>query len=75
MKTYTLDHVYDKATTNAALFDAELRTRLKDVLAGYNLTVFAYGASGGGKTYLMQVGEGMGCYGRGDGGEEGGEGR
>ena len=67
VKTYTLDHVYDEATTNAALFDAELRARLKDVLAGYNLTVFAYGASGGGKTYLMQVRE--------EGGRERGKGR
>lgn len=55
VKRYTLDHVYGIGSSNEQVYAGEVKQRLHDVMEGYNLTVFAYGASGGGKTHLMMV--------------------
>ncbi|KAL6501438.1 hypothetical protein OROGR_026571 [Orobanche gracilis] len=52
---YKLDAVFGQEDDNVSqIFEKEVRPLIPGVFKGYNATVFAYGATGSGKTYTMQ---------------------
>lgn len=55
MESYKLDACYDVKETVASIFAAEVVPIIPTIFRGYNATVFAYGATGSGKTHSMQV--------------------
>ncbi|RDB21391.1 Kinesin heavy chain [Hypsizygus marmoreus] len=50
---FTFDRVFPMATKQHEVFDYGVKDIVKDVLDGYNGTVFAYGQTGSGKTFTM----------------------
>jgi len=52
--SYAFDNVFSAFTTQEEVFDATLRPILKDVMLGFESTVFAYGQTGTGKTHTME---------------------
>lgn len=52
-QTFGFDRVFDENTTQADVYEATTRSLLDSVLDGYNATVFAYGATGCGKTHTI----------------------
>lgn len=50
---FTFDHAFDKLTSNEEIFQKTTQNLIGLALQGYNATVFAYGATGAGKTYTM----------------------
>ncbi|XP_048519661.1 kinesin-like protein KIF19 isoform X3 [Dendroctonus ponderosae] len=50
---YTFDVVFNETSFQEEVYDVTTRSLVKDVLNGYNGTVFAYGATGAGKTHTM----------------------
>lgn len=52
-KVFSFDDVFPHNTSQPDLFDTTSRALTKEVLQGYNGTVFAYGQTGSGKTYTM----------------------
>ena len=50
---FIFDRVFDENATNQDVFDHTTKSILDGVLNGYNCTVFAYGATGAGKTHTM----------------------
>ncbi|XP_076471380.1 kinesin-like protein KIF18A [Babylonia areolata] len=50
---FAFDHVFDWTSNNMEVFDSSTRTLLDGLLGGYNCSVFAYGATGAGKTFTM----------------------
>src|ERR1700712_5842404 len=52
-QTYGFDRVFDENTTQAEVYESTTRGLLDSVLDGYNATVFAYGATGCGKTHTI----------------------
>lgn len=55
-RRYTFDRAFGKTATNRDVYNATAKSLIEGVLSGHNGTVFAYGATGSGKTYTM-VGE------------------
>ena len=55
-KIFNYDHVYPEKSTQADIFEESSKEVIKPVLNGYHGTIFAYGQTGTGKTYIM-VGE------------------
>ena len=55
--TFKFDFAFDTQTDQIEVYQCTTANLVKQVIAGYNATVFAYGATGTGKTYTM-VGEG-----------------
>ena len=55
-RRYTFDRAFGKIATNRDVYNATAKSLIEGVLSGHNGTVFAYGATGSGKTYTM-VGE------------------
>jgi len=54
---YKLDSFFGQEDDNVReIFDREVKPLIAGVFRGCNATVFAYGATGSGKTYTMQVG-------------------
>ena len=51
--TYAFDFAFDKYSTQKEIYDHSTKFLLDGVVNGYNATVFAYGATGAGKTYTM----------------------
>ncbi|OWM82309.1 kinesin-like protein KIN-10B [Punica granatum] len=52
---YKLDSFYGQEDNNVRqIFDTEVRPLIPGIFEGCNATVFAYGATGSGKTYTMQ---------------------
>ncbi|KAL0309855.1 UNVERIFIED_CONTAM: Kinesin-like protein KIN-10B [Sesamum radiatum] len=52
---YKLDAFFGQEDSNVSeIFEREVRPLIPGVFEGYNATVFAYGATGSGKTYTMQ---------------------
>ncbi|KAI3474808.1 hypothetical protein Pfo_030067, partial [Paulownia fortunei] len=52
---YKLDAVFGQEDDNVSqIFEREVRPLIPGIFQGYNATVFAYGATGSGKTYTMQ---------------------
>ncbi|CAL1704433.1 unnamed protein product [Somion occarium] len=50
---FTFDRVFPPGTQQHEVFDYGVKDIVKDVLDGYNGTVFAYGQTGSGKTFTM----------------------
>ncbi|KAH7341124.1 kinesin heavy chain [Rhizoctonia solani] len=50
---FTFDRVFPMGTKQQEVFDYGVRGIVKDVINGYNGTVFAYGQTGSGKTFTM----------------------
>ena len=52
-QTYAFDFAFDKNTNQITVFEKSTKFLIEGVVNGYNATVFAYGATGAGKTYTM----------------------
>ncbi|XP_054263788.1 kinesin-like protein Klp61F isoform X1 [Macrosteles quadrilineatus] len=52
-KTLLYDRVFDEQSKQIVIYNAVVKPMIKEVLQGYNCTVFAYGQTGTGKTYTM----------------------
>ena len=52
-QTYAFDFAFDKYTPQITVFESSTKFLIDGVVNGYNATVFAYGATGAGKTYTM----------------------
>ncbi|OXV10950.1 hypothetical protein Egran_01288 [Elaphomyces granulatus] len=52
-QTFGFDRIFDENTTQAEVYEATTRSLLDSMLDGYNATVFAYGATGCGKTHTI----------------------
>ncbi|KAM0245507.1 hypothetical protein ACHAP5_005314 [Fusarium lateritium] len=52
-QVFAFDRVFDDNTTQSEVYEGTTRTLLDSVLDGYNATVFAYGATGCGKTHTI----------------------
>ncbi|KAH8668641.1 kinesin motor domain-containing protein [Xylariales sp. PMI_506] len=54
--TFAFNSVYDQATTQEDLFTAEVAPHIKSLFQGLDVTIFAYGVTGTGKTHTMRGG-------------------
>ncbi|MCJ1309444.1 kinesin-like protein Klp5 [Agyrium rufum] len=52
-QTFGFDRIFDENVTQGDVYEATTRNLLDSVLDGYNATVFAYGATGCGKTHTI----------------------
>ncbi|KAF2748500.1 kinesin family protein-like protein [Sporormia fimetaria CBS 119925] len=52
-QTFAFDRVFDENTTQSDVYEATTKGLLDSVFEGYNATVFAYGATGCGKTHTI----------------------
>ena len=52
-QTFAFDYAFDKYTNQNTVFEKSTKFLIEGVLNGYNATVFAYGATGAGKTFTM----------------------
>ncbi|QHS71505.1 Kip1p [Saccharomyces paradoxus] len=52
-KTYQFDQVFGAESDQEMVFNATAKNYIKEMLHGYNCTIFAYGQTGTGKTYTM----------------------
>ncbi|KAI9684162.1 MAG: kinesin-like protein Klp5 [Trizodia sp. TS-e1964] len=52
-QTFGFDRVFDENTTQGDVYEASTKCLLDNVLDGFNATVFAYGATGCGKTHTI----------------------
>ncbi|KAK3676757.1 tubulin-dependent ATPase kip3 [Recurvomyces mirabilis] len=52
-QTFGFDRVFDENTTQGDVYEATTRNLLDSVMDGFNATVFAYGATGCGKTHTI----------------------
>ena len=52
-QTYAFDFAFDKTASQNLVFENSTQFLIDGVVNGYNATVFAYGATGAGKTYTM----------------------
>ncbi|KAI0488803.1 hypothetical protein KFK09_028642 [Dendrobium nobile] len=55
-KTFTFDKVFGPSSLQNDLFEQAVSPIVREVLEGYNCTIFAYGQTGTGKTYTMEGG-------------------
>jgi len=53
-KVYMFDKVLKPNVTQTQVYDATAKNIVKDVLCGYNGTIFAYGQTSSGKTHTME---------------------
>uniref|UniRef100_A0A3B5L2G3 Kinesin-like protein n=1 Tax=Xiphophorus couchianus TaxID=32473 RepID=A0A3B5L2G3_9TELE len=53
-KPYHFDRVFQSSTTQVQFYNAVALKIVKDVLEGYNGTIFAYGQTSSGKTHTME---------------------
>ncbi|KAK3989030.1 putative kinesin-like protein [Cladorrhinum sp. PSN332] len=54
--SFAFNSVYDQATSQEALFTSEVAPHVKSLFQGLDVTVFAYGVTGTGKTHTMRGG-------------------
>lgn len=52
-KQFVFDYTFDSNATQEDVYKNTTRSLLPNIINGYNATVFAYGATGAGKTYTM----------------------
>ena len=50
---FFFDYVFDKNSSQQEIYTKTTKPLLEGIIEGYNATVFAYGATGSGKTYTM----------------------
>lgn len=53
-KTYLFDRVFGPDANQAQVYEEAAKPIVKDVLSGYNGTIFAYGQTSSGKTHTME---------------------
>ncbi|XP_078281618.1 kinesin-1 heavy chain isoform X2 [Rhinoraja longicauda] len=53
-RSYVYDHVFPSNSTQEQVYNACAKNIVKDVLDGYNGTIFAYGQTASGKTHTME---------------------
>jgi len=53
VKSFTFDAVYGMDSRNIEIFDRSFMPMIRNILEGYNATIFAYGQTGSGKTWTM----------------------
>ncbi|XP_028261718.1 kinesin heavy chain isoform X2 [Parambassis ranga] len=53
-RSYVFDHVFPTNTTQEQVYNNCAKHIVKDVLGGYNGTIFAYGQTSSGKTHTME---------------------
>jgi kinesin family protein 5 len=53
-KTYLFDRVFGPSASQAQVYEEAAKPIVKDVLSGYNGTIFAYGQTSSGKTHTME---------------------
>ena len=51
--TFKYDFVFDENISQSQIYKYTSSNLIKQVMEGYNATIFAYGATGTGKTYTM----------------------
>lgn len=56
-QSFTFGIVYDSDATQQKLFDQEILPTVGHLFAGYDVTIFAYGNTGTGKTHTMRGGK------------------
>ncbi|KAK4234725.1 P-loop containing nucleoside triphosphate hydrolase protein [Achaetomium macrosporum] len=54
--SFAFNSVYEQATTQEQLFTAEVAPHMKALFQGLDVTIFAYGVTGTGKTHTMRGG-------------------
>ncbi|KAF9769993.1 hypothetical protein IL306_012502 [Fusarium sp. DS 682] len=54
--SFAFNGVYDRSTTQEELFTAEVAPHIKSLFQGFDVTIFAYGVTGTGKTHTMRGG-------------------
>lgn len=54
MKVFTFDSVYGSESKQSDVYDDTVGPLVESVLQGFNVTIFAYGQTGTGKTHTMQ---------------------
>ncbi|KHO01036.1 kinesin [Metarhizium album ARSEF 1941] len=54
--SFAFNAVYDQSTSQETLFTSEVQPHLKSLFQGYDVTIFAYGVTGTGKTHTMRGG-------------------
>ncbi|KAK5995714.1 Kinesin-like protein KIF22 [Cladobotryum mycophilum] len=54
--SFTFNGVYDQSTSQESLFTSEVAPHLKSLFQGLDVTIFAYGVTGTGKTHTMRGG-------------------
>ncbi|KAI9147817.1 Kinesin-like protein KIF22 [Paramyrothecium foliicola] len=54
--SFAFNGVYDQTTTQETLFTSEVAPHLKSLFQGFDITLFAYGVTGTGKTHTMRGG-------------------
>ncbi|PLN86248.1 kinesin-domain-containing protein [Aspergillus taichungensis] len=52
-QTFAFDRIFDQSASQGEVYESTSRNLLDSVLDGYNATVFAYGATGCGKTHTI----------------------
>ena len=53
MHQYTYDRVFDENSTQRELYEGTTKPLITSLMEGVNCTVFAYGATGAGKVYIL----------------------
>lgn len=61
-KTYLFDRVFGSDATQCGVYEEAAKPIVKDVLSGYNGTIFAYGQTSSGKTHTMEGAIGDATY-------------
>eukprot|EP00039_Didymoeca_costata_P014443 m.233541 g.233541 ORF g.233541 m.233541 type:complete len:1024 (-) comp16027_c2_seq10:1147-4218(-) len=54
IKTYSYDHVFGPESSQLDVYEKVVAPCVREVMEGYNCTVFAYGQTGTGKTFTME---------------------
>ncbi|KAI9369951.1 P-loop containing nucleoside triphosphate hydrolase protein [Aspergillus egyptiacus] len=57
--SFQFNAVYDAAVTQQELFEAEVSPTIKHLFNGFDVTLFAYGVTGTGKTHTMRGGKSL----------------
>ncbi|KAM5506708.1 COPII subunit [Microsporum canis] len=57
--SFKFHSVYDGTATQQEIFDAEVAPTLKHLFNGFDITLFAYGVTGTGKTHTMRGGKSL----------------
>ncbi|KAF7508676.1 hypothetical protein GJ744_009068 [Endocarpon pusillum] len=57
--TFQFNGVYDEQASQQELFDAEVTPTVKHLFLGFDVTIFAYGSTGTGKTHTMRGGKSL----------------
>ncbi|KAK6364502.1 hypothetical protein LTS17_012125 [Exophiala oligosperma] len=57
--SFQFNSVYEQESTQQELFEAEVAPTIKHLFLGYDVTIFAYGSTGTGKTHTMRGGKSL----------------